>query len=126
MTVARMVYFGLPDKKIWKIRAIKLTVLFVWLDIVCFLIQAGGGGMLSNNDDPNITQIGMKVYTAGISVQLAFVVIFAIMTVDFYRLVHQIRDGILGRLRYLIWAMLAVLALVMVCYCGLVNMEQMH
>ena len=114
MTVARMVHFGLPEKKIWGIRAVRLTVLFVWLDIICFLVQAAGGSMLSNNDDANITQIGMKIYTAGIGVQLAFVVIFGFMTAWFYRQAHEAADGKLGRLRFLIWAMIAVLLLIVV------------
>lgn len=122
MTVARMVHFGLPDKKIWGIRAAKLTVLFVWLDVVCFLVQAGGGSMLSNNDDPNITRIGMRVYTAGIGVQLAFVVIFGFMTAWFCRKAYEAADGKLGRLRFLIWTMIAVLLLIVVSvlteFCG--------
>ncbi|KAH7237880.1 hypothetical protein B0J15DRAFT_569523 [Fusarium solani] len=60
MTVARMVHFGLADKQIWNIKANKLTVLFVWIDVVCFFVQAGGGGMLSNKDEPNIARIGTK------------------------------------------------------------------
>ncbi|KAJ3480818.1 hypothetical protein NLG97_g7976 [Lecanicillium saksenae] len=114
MTVARMVYFGLPEKKIWGVRAIKLTVLFVWLDIVCFIVQLGGGGMLSNNDNANLTRIGMKIYTAGIGLQLGFVVIFGVMTAWFYRRMHQVsRGGSMGRLRFLIWTLLAVLILIM-------------
>ncbi|KAJ6780350.1 hypothetical protein PWT90_06545 [Aphanocladium album] len=115
MTVARMIYFGLPEKKMWGVRAIKLTVLFVWLDIICFLVQLAGGGMLSNNDDANLIRIGMKVYTAGIGLQLGFVVIFGVMTVWFYRRMQQVSRGAsMGRLRFLIWAMLAVLVLIMV------------
>ncbi|RYC80085.1 hypothetical protein BFJ63_vAg17029 [Fusarium oxysporum f. sp. narcissi] len=68
MTVARMVHLGLADKQIWNIKATKLTVLFVWIDVVCFLVQAGGGGMLSNKDEPNIARIGTK-NTSGASLQ---------------------------------------------------------
>ncbi|KAJ4154089.1 hypothetical protein LMH87_010552 [Akanthomyces muscarius] len=115
MTVARMVYFGLPDKKIWGVRAVKLTVVFVWLDIVCFLVQLGGGVLLSNNDDAGLTRIGMKVYTAGIGLQLGFVVIFGTMTAWFWRRMRQVSRGqSMGRLRFLIWSMLAVLVLIMV------------
>ncbi|KAK2471480.1 hypothetical protein H9L39_17711, partial [Fusarium oxysporum f. sp. albedinis] len=60
MTVARMVHFGFADKQIWNIKATKLTILFVWIDVVCFLVQAGGGGMLSIKDEPNIARIGTK------------------------------------------------------------------
>lgn len=120
MTVARMVYFGLPEKKIWGVRAIKLTVLFVWLDIICFLVQLGGGALLSNNNDANLTKIGMKVYTAGIGLQLGFVVIFGFMTGWFYYRMQQVsRGGSMGRLRLLTWTMLAVLVLIMVSLdCG--------
>ncbi|OAA60798.1 RTA1 domain protein [Cordyceps fumosorosea ARSEF 2679] len=114
MTVARMVYFGLPDKKIWGVRAVKLTVLFVWLDIICFLVQLGGGGLLSNNDNANLTRIGMKLYTAGIGLQLGFIVIFGVMTAWFYHRMRQVSRGQgMGRLRFLIWVMLAVLVLIM-------------
>lgn len=115
MTVARMVYFGLPNKKIWGVRAVKLTVVFVWLDIVCFLVQLGGGVLLSNNDDAGLTRIGMKVYTAGIGLQLGFVVIFGTMTAWFWRRMRQVSRGqSMGRMRFLIWSMLAVLVLIMV------------
>ncbi|TQW00796.1 hypothetical protein V2A60_001837 [Cordyceps javanica] len=115
MTVARMVYFGLPDRKIWGVRAIKLTVLFVWLDVICFLVQLSGGGLLSNNDNADLTRIGMKIYTAGIGLQLGFVVIFGVMTAWFYHRMRQVSRGRgMGRLQLLIWVMLAVLMLIMV------------
>ncbi|KAM3508958.1 hypothetical protein MY10362_000843 [Beauveria mimosiformis] len=116
MTVARMVYFGLPDKKIWGVRAAKLTVLFVWLDVVCFLVQLGGGLLLSNHDNPNLAPIGMKLYTAGIALQLGFVVIFGVMTGWFYHRMQQVSQGrVMGRrLQILTWTMLAVLVLIMV------------
>ncbi|KND88824.1 hypothetical protein TOPH_06533, partial [Tolypocladium ophioglossoides CBS 100239] len=84
MTVARMVHFALPDQKIWGIRAAKLTLIFIWLDVVCFLVQAGGGALLSGNNDASLLAIGMKVYMAGIGVQMGFVVIFSAMTLCFY------------------------------------------
>lgn len=116
MTVARMIYLGLPEKKIWGIKAVRLTTLFVWLDIVCFLVQLGGGGLLSNNGNANLISIGMKLYTAGIGIQLGFVVIFGSMTMWFYYRMHQLSGGVggMGRMRYLIWALLAVLALIVV------------
>ncbi|EGX90799.1 RTA1 domain protein [Cordyceps militaris CM01] len=115
MTVARMVYYGLPEKKIWGIRAVKLTVLFVWLDIICFLVQLGGAALLSNNDNANLTSIGMKIYVAGIGLQLGFVVIFGVMTAWFYHRMRKVSRGrSMGRLRFLIWTMLAVLVLIMV------------
>lgn len=118
MTVARMVYFGLPDRKIWGVRAVKLTVLFVWLDVVCFLVQVAGGMMLSNDGDEKLTGIGMKIYTTGIGIQLGFVVIFGAMTGWFYYRMQQRAWRGMGRLRLLTWTMLAVLALIVVSFTG--------
>ncbi|KAK5987978.1 putative lipid transporter atnI [Cladobotryum mycophilum] len=112
MAVARMIYMGLPDKKIWGIRAIKLTLLFVWLDIACFLVQLSGGALLSNNDNPDLSRIGMKLYTAGIGVQLGFIIIFGSMTVWFYRKYYLVTGGHTGRMKFLIWALLTVLVLI--------------
>ncbi|EJP68056.1 RTA1 domain-containing protein [Beauveria bassiana ARSEF 2860] len=108
--------FGLPDKKIWGVRAVKLTVLFVWLDVVCFLVQLGGGLLLSNDDNRNLAPIGMKLYTAGIALQLGFVVIFGVMTGWFYHRMRQVSQGkgMGRRLQILTWTMLAVLVLIIV------------
>ncbi|EWZ28215.1 hypothetical protein FOFC_18374 [Fusarium oxysporum] len=114
MTVARMVHFGFADKQIWNIKATKLTVLFVWIDVVCFLVQAGGGGMLSIKDEPNIARIGTKVYTAGVAIQTTFVIIFGAMTAWFYRRIHQVPRCNNGRLKGLTLVMLAVLLLIVV------------
>lgn len=113
MVGARMVYFGLPDKKIWGIPAIKLTVLFVWLDVTCFIVQLAGGAMLSSSD-PKIASIAMKIYTAGVSLQLGFVTIFIVMMGSFYRLMYKTTRGQIGPLQFLIWAVLAVLGLIVV------------
>lgn len=113
MTVARMVHYGLPDKQIWRIRATRLTVLFVWIDVVCFLVQVAGGGMLSN-DEPNIARIGTKVYTAGVAIQMVFVIIFGAMTTWFYRRTLQVSRCNNGRMKGLTLAMFAVLLLIVV------------
>ncbi|OAQ99384.1 hypothetical protein LLEC1_05175 [Akanthomyces lecanii] len=95
-----------PRQEDLGVRAVKLTVVFVWLDIVCFLVQLGGGVLLSNNDDAGLTRIGMK---------LGFVVIFGSMTAWFWRRMRHVSQGqSMGRLRFLIWTMLAVLVLIMV------------
>ncbi|KAF7547968.1 hypothetical protein G7Z17_g7357 [Cylindrodendrum hubeiense] len=114
MTVARMIYFRIPEKKIWGVRAIRMGTLFIWLDVVCFIVQAGGGILLSNNDDSNLADIGKKLYMAGVGVQLAFVLIFVVLTGFFYRQLLQLEGSGMGRIKYLIWTMLAVLILVIV------------
>lgn len=113
MTVARMVYFALPDKQVWGIKAVRLTVLFVWLDVVCFLIQVGGGSILSS-DDIKVVQIGQKIYMAGIGVQMGFILIFGSMTIAFYLKLRQLSGNQIKRVKILTWAMLALLILILV------------
>lgn len=84
MTVSRLIYYVHIDQKVMRIRAIVLTRIFVWLDVICFLIQAVGGSMLSG-DDKKITDIGMNIYIAGISVQQAIILAFSVLTVQFFR-----------------------------------------
>lgn len=47
MVLGRMIYFFVPEKQIWGIKGIKLTKIFVWLDVICFLTQAAGKGLPS-------------------------------------------------------------------------------
>lgn len=61
MTVGRMVYFWIPEKKIWIIKATSLTQFFVWADVFVFLVQAGGGSMIGSQDAPQAASIGLKI-----------------------------------------------------------------
>jgi RTA1 like protein len=42
MVLGRMIYFFVPEQQIWGIKGIKLTKIFVWLDVLSFLTQAAG------------------------------------------------------------------------------------
>lgn len=87
MTVARLVYFLLPEQRVWGIKATWLTKIFVGLDIVSFLVQAAGGSLMSNQDadSADIIRTGKDVYMAGIGLQGAFILLFSVMTWQFYR-----------------------------------------
>ncbi|KJK80487.1 hypothetical protein H634G_04726 [Metarhizium anisopliae BRIP 53293] len=112
MTVARGVYLGLPGKKIWGIGATRLTMIFVWLDVVCFIVQGVGGSVLSGDSAAGVKNIGMRVYTAGIGLQLGFVVVFTGMTVSFYWEMRRVTGCRVGRMGWLIWTMLLVLGMI--------------
>jgi hypothetical protein len=119
MGVARMVYFRMPGQKLLGIKAIRMTLLFVWLDVILFLVQGSGGIMLSNTDaDSDLINIGMKVYMAGVALQLIVVLIFSGITVFFYFKLRQLEDQSMGRMRWLIWTMVVVLMLIVVCILG--------
>ncbi|KAM0239136.1 hypothetical protein ACHAPO_003106 [Fusarium lateritium] len=113
MGVARMVYFSMPAQKLLGIKAVRMTLLFVWLDVVLFLVQGSGGIMLSSTDaDSNMIDIGMKVYMAGVALQLAVVLVFAGITVFFYFKLRQLEGRSMGRMKWLIWTMVVVLMLI--------------
>ncbi|KAF5647333.1 phospholipid-translocating ATPase [Fusarium sp. NRRL 52700] len=114
MAVARMVYFRMPDRKLLGIKAIRMTLLFVWLDIILFLVQGAGGSMLSNNDDMNVIRIGQKVYMAGVGLQLAVILIFIGITAFFYFRLRQLEGRGIGRMKWFIFTMLAVLVLIVI------------
>jgi len=60
MVMGRMVYYWLPDKKIWKIKARTLSIWFVWLDVGTFLVQATGGSMIDDTD-PQSAKMGLDI-----------------------------------------------------------------
>jgi hypothetical protein len=123
MVVARLIYFLLPSnsQKILGLPPRWLAKAFVAVDVLSFLIQAAGGGMLAGQDGGETIQTGQRIYMAGIGVQLAFVVMFAIVTVLFtMRLEHLIGARLLEErhnitvTRHLVWSMLAVIGLIVV------------
>ena len=42
MVMGRMIYFFVPEQKIWGIKGVKIAKIFVWLDVLSFLTQVGG------------------------------------------------------------------------------------
>nr|XP_036580331.1 RTA1 domain-containing protein [Colletotrichum truncatum]KAF6788243.1 RTA1 domain-containing protein [Colletotrichum truncatum] len=121
MLAARLVYYVLPDQKVFRIKARVLTKIFVAIDIVCFLVQAAGGLMMSNTevaaDDP-IVRNGQRVYMIGCGLQLGFVVIFCILMGRFYfKMIRAQRfDLNMKRVKALVWVMYAVLLLIVVSF----------
>ncbi|OXV11194.1 hypothetical protein Egran_01046 [Elaphomyces granulatus] len=61
MVVGRMIYFLLPQKRIFGIKARRLTLLFVMLDIIAFIVQ-GSASSLMTSDNPNTAKIGIDVF----------------------------------------------------------------
>lgn len=119
MLAARLVYFVLPDQRVFRVKATALTKIFVVMDIVCFLVQAVGGSMMSNtevsSDDP-ILRTGQQLYMSGCGLQLAFIVVFCGLMGRFYVKMQQAQrfDLDLKRVKALVWVMYVVLVLVIV------------
>ncbi|KAK1707919.1 RTA1 domain-containing protein [Colletotrichum lupini] len=87
MLSARLVYFVLPDQRVFRVKATALTKIFVTMDVVCFLVQGAGGAMMSNTEaasgDP-ILRTGKQVYMIGCGLQLAFIIVFCGLMGRFY------------------------------------------
>lgn len=37
-----MVFFFIPEKELWRVKGIKIAKIFIWLDVLSFLVQAAG------------------------------------------------------------------------------------
>ncbi|GME32591.1 related to protein RTA1 [Neofusicoccum parvum] len=66
------------------IRVNWLTKIFVTGDIISFLVQAAGGGILANADTSSERKNGERVITIGLIVQLVFFGIFILVALNFH------------------------------------------
>ncbi|PKS09264.1 hypothetical protein jhhlp_003878 [Lomentospora prolificans] len=111
MTVARLIHYMLPSQKVLGFRASLLTKLFVWLDILSFLVQGAGGSLLSNQDEGGlaIVRAGQKVYMVGVGIQALFIIAFSVLTIAFYRKLdaEAHRDRPISLTKKLLWVLLA-------------------
>ncbi|WQF85688.1 Putative RTA-like protein [Colletotrichum destructivum] len=119
MLSARLVYFILPDQKVAGIKASALTKIFVTVDVVCFLVQAAGGAMMSNTDvspDDPILRIGKHVYMSGCGLQLGFIVIFCGLMGRFYVKMRRAQrfDLDVRRIKAMVWVVYVVLVLIVI------------
>ncbi|KAK6516901.1 hypothetical protein TWF506_006785 [Arthrobotrys conoides] len=89
MVLGRMVLYYLQDKRVAGIQAKWLTVIFVWLDIIAFLVQLVGASMASFRDTgsdateqekidaANGQKLGLNIYMGGIGFQLFWILVFS-------------------------------------------------
>ena len=117
MTAGRMIWYFLPEKQIYRVKATSLTKYFVWADFITFLIQASGGSLLSSQDGSTI-KIGQHVYMGGTGLQQLFIVLFTVLIVRFHRRMKELEGaGAMIRVenwRRLIYTLYAVLLLITV------------
>ncbi|KAF7724199.1 hypothetical protein EC973_001218 [Apophysomyces ossiformis] len=75
LTVAKIIIYSNYQTKFIRPRIIEKA--FLYMDIFCFLVQGGGGGMLAV---PSIADIGTKITTAGLVLALISFSTFATVT----------------------------------------------
>jgi hypothetical protein len=85
MTISRMVHFYIPDQKAAGIRSTLISRVFVWSDIVTFIVQAVGGMMTAPGSDATTIQNGLNIYIAGIGLQQACIAVFFVVMIFFGR-----------------------------------------
>ncbi|KAL4948349.1 RTA1 like protein-domain-containing protein [Aspergillus filifer] len=88
MVLGRLIVF-LQAQKLSLIRVTWLTKIFVAGDVVAFLMQAAGGGIMATGSADNF-KVGENVTIGGLGVQLAFFSVFIVTCGIFhYRYRHQ-------------------------------------
>jgi len=99
MLLGRMIYFYLPSRSIFGIRATSLTKIFVLLDITAFIVQGVGGTMASSGPHESQSAInrGLHIYMGGIGFQQLAILVFSSMAVQLHVQLAQLeRDGALA------------------------------
>jgi hypothetical protein len=84
MILARMINFYIPKRTIWGLRPSLLTLIFVSLDILSFIIQLIGGSMTGPSSPPETVKRGLDIYMGGIGIQQFFISIFLLLAIKFH------------------------------------------
>ncbi|OBT58127.1 hypothetical protein VE04_01650 [Pseudogymnoascus sp. 24MN13] len=66
------------------IRVSRLTKIFVGGDVLSFLAQSGGAGILSNAKTTSSVNLGQNVITAGLGIQVLFFGLFVVVAMVFH------------------------------------------
>lgn len=121
MALGRLIHFSLVHDTILRLRARHLTFMFVAFDITAFIMQAGGGIMAAKSGKPSIKITGYNIYSAGVGIQMGFILWFVALVVRFhYKLrkpeVYELFDesrAALPSIKRMIYALYAVLVLIL-------------
>ncbi|OJJ97239.1 hypothetical protein ASPACDRAFT_53997 [Aspergillus aculeatus ATCC 16872] len=100
------------------IRPTKLTKIFVTGDVLSFLFQSGGGGILAQAKTPSKVKLGERMIIIGLFVQIVFFGVFMGVSGAFHRKIRERPTeksmGLAVRWERLLMVLYAVSALIMV------------
>ncbi|CAG8125893.1 unnamed protein product [Penicillium olsonii] len=97
MTLGRMIYYYVPERKLAGLSARHYGMLFVVLDIVAFLVQLGGASLTTNTgEETKLVLLGLHLYMGGIGMQEFFILVFLGLTIYLHR--EMIRMEVGGRI----------------------------
>lgn len=60
MVLGRMIYFYIPEKKIFGISAQRITLVFVLLDVFSMFVQSSSASLMSS-DSSNVAKMGVNI-----------------------------------------------------------------
>lgn len=125
MTLGRMVQFFVPEQSLIRISARRFGLIFVCLDILAFIVQLIGVGILVQTDaDSDVVLRGVHIYMVGIAVQEIFIICFIGLTIHLHRKLLEIeRTGVqVGKMtnlafnwRWLFYTKYFALTMITVC-----------
>jgi hypothetical protein len=117
MLFGRIVYNYLPNKKIFGIRAQRVGLVFVLLDISSFIVQLSGGLLTTNNEaGVDTINLGLHIYAAGVGFQLLVILAFATLAYSCERrLGREVEPSRAREAQKLLWVLYGTLGLIMVC-----------
>jgi hypothetical protein len=96
MVLARMIHFFLPSHSLF-IPASALSLVFVSLDFVSFVIQIIGGSCAGPTSPQDQIMKGIHIYMGGIGLQQFFIFIFVGLAVIFHRRMLALDEVGLGK-----------------------------
>ncbi|KAF7293142.1 RTA1-domain-containing protein [Mycena chlorophos] len=114
VVMARLIYFFLPEKRVFGIRAQRLSLIFVLLDVTAFLVQAGGGVLINPGNSAKIETLGIHIYMGGIGLQQFFVLNFTALVFRYHQRMKEVDlDNFLGwkRSLYTIYACIVLITI---------------
>ncbi|KAG4431398.1 hypothetical protein IFR05_013109 [Cadophora sp. M221] len=112
MVLGRMVFFFLENKRLYGVKAERMALVFVLLDLASFAIQFAGG-LLTISKNFQTLQTGLRIYTAGVALQEFFILCFLFLVWTFQRrLSRECEPERAGKARGLLWVVYVVLGLI--------------
>ncbi|RHZ73718.1 hypothetical protein CDV55_108388 [Aspergillus turcosus] len=94
MTLGRLIHFFIPDQRLGGITAKRYGLVFVWLDILAFIVQLAGASITTQEDvPPSTTMLGIHIYMGGIGLQELFVLIFSGLAIHLHRRMAQMENS---------------------------------
>ncbi|KAL8806856.1 MAG: hypothetical protein Q9200_004893 [Gallowayella weberi] len=113
MVMGRMVYNFTYRARLLGIKAWRFTLYFVLLDIVAFIIQAGGAASASGNNKPeHEVLLGLHIYMAGVGFQQFFVLVFFYIAFRFQQQIKKEQPSRLPQALALLYTQYAALVLI--------------